>query len=78
MNDETLSQLNEGDRAAIIALKAGAGMQHRLRSLGLKEGKTLCVVARHHFSGPLVVEIDRRQVTIGRGMARGVIVARAR
>ena len=75
MNDETLAQLKQGEQATIVSLPGGA-LQHQLRSVGVKEGKLLRVVAKHHFSGPLVVEIERRHITIGRGMARNIIIAR--
>ncbi len=77
MSDATLAQLEVGARATVTALQGGGGFQHRLRSVGLTEGKLLRVVARHHFSGPVVVEIERRQITIGRGMAQKIAVARA-
>ena len=76
MNNATLSQLKQDEKAIIQTLLGGGGMQHRLRSVGVKEGKLLRVVARHHFSGPLVVEVERRHITIGRGMAQKIVVAR--
>jgi len=42
--------------------------------MGLKEGKMLRVIAKHHFSGPIVVEVEHRQITIGRGMAHKIAV----
>lgn len=33
------------------------------------------VVAIHPLSGPLVVEVDGKQITLGRGMARRITVA---
>ena len=72
-----LAFLNQDDRATVIALQGGSGFQHRVRSLGLQEGKLLRVVAKHHFAGPMVVELNRRHITIGRGMARKIIVAPA-
>ncbi len=75
MNDITLAQLNAGEQAAIVAVQGG-GLQHRLRSVGLKEGKLLRVLAKHHFSGPMVVEVERHHITIGRGMAQKIFVAR--
>ena len=77
MNETTLALLHQGDKATVVALQGGCGFQHRVRSVGLKEGKLLRVVARHHFSGPLVVEVERHHITIGRGMAQKIIVARA-
>lgn len=43
--------------------------------MGVKEGKTVRIVARHPFAGPLVVEVDGKQITIGRGMAQRITVA---
>lgn len=76
MSDITLAQLREGEEAHVTALNAGHGFQRRLRSLGLKEGKTIRLVAKHHFGGPLVVQLQGRQITIGRGMAQRIIVVR--
>ena len=76
MNDITFAQLKTGEQATIVAVQGGC-LQHRLRSVGLKEGKRVRVVAKHHFSGPMVVEVERRHITIGRGMAQKIIVARA-
>ncbi|MBU4365673.1 MAG: ferrous iron transport protein A [Kiritimatiellae bacterium] len=77
MNETTLALLKQGEKATVAALHGGSAFQHRLRSMGLKEGKLLRVVAKHHFAGPLVVEVERRHITIGRGMAQKIVVARA-
>jgi ferrous iron transport protein A len=76
MSETTLALLNQDDRATVVALQGGGGFQHRVRSVGLKEGKLLRVVAKHRFFGPMVVEVERQNVTIGRGMAQKIIVAR--
>lgn len=60
------------------SLAGGLGLEKRLRSLGIREGREICLDAKHHFSGPLVVDISGRQVTIGRGMASKIIVRRAK
>ncbi|MEG3056089.1 MAG: FeoA family protein [Methanoculleus sp.] len=44
------------------------------RTIGIREGKTLTVVARHPLGGPVVVEVNGREVTLGRRMAQRVIV----
>lgn len=77
MSETTLAQLQVDEQATVAALQGGGGLQHRLRSVGVKEGKGLRVVAKHHFDGPLVVEIDRRHITLGRGMAQKILVTRA-
>ena len=74
MSEELLTQLKEGDTATVVALHGGCGFQRRLRSVGIKEGKTVSVVASHPFAGPLVVEVDGKQITLGRGMAQRIAV----
>lgn len=74
MSERLLTQLKQGDTATVVALLGGQSFQQRLRSTGIKEGKTLHLVARHPFSGPLVVEVDGRQITLGRGMAQRISV----
>jgi len=74
MNERPLVLLKQGDTATVIALEGGCAFQRRLRNVGLKEGKAIRMVAKHPFAGPLVVEVDGRQVTIGRGMAQRITV----
>jgi ferrous iron transport protein A len=42
--------------------------------MGIREGVRIKVVAVHPFAGPLVVEIGGRQITLGRGIARKIMV----
>ncbi len=70
-----ITQLQKNETGVILALIGGCGFERRLRSVGIREGKLLRVVASHPLSGPLVVEVDRRQVTLGRGMAQRIEVS---
>lgn len=76
MEKNLISHLPQGETATIAALHGGHGFQHRLRSVGIMEGKKIRIVARHPLCGPIVVEIEHRQVTIGRGMAQKIQVVR--
>ena len=42
--------------------------------MGIREGKTIRLVALQPFHGPVVVEIDEREITLGHGMADRVII----
>ena len=75
MNELSLTQLEEGKAATVAALHGGCSFERRLRSVGIKEGKPVRMVARHPFAGPVVVEVDGRRITIGRGMAQRIAVA---
>lgn len=72
--DIPITDIEEGRKAIISGLKGGRGFQIRLRNMGIREGKTVTVVTKHPFNGPLVLEVDGRTTTIGRGMAGRIIV----
>jgi len=66
--------LKQGTVATIVRfIDHGTSFQRRLRAMGIREGKSLKIVAVHPFAGPLVVEVDGREITIGRGIAQRVL-----
>jgi ferrous iron transport protein A len=73
---ETLiTSLQAGAVAQITALLGqGCSFQRKLRTMGIREGKRLKVVAIHPFAGPLVLDIDGREITLGRSIARRIMV----
>lgn len=69
-----LIQMRDGEKAVVRRVAGGMGMSRHLGALGIREGKMLKVVARHPFGGPVVIEIDGRAITIGRGIAARIWV----
>lgn len=69
-----LTALLPGERAKIVALGAGSGRQRHLRTMGIREGKTVEIIASLPASGPLVLEVEGTQIAIGRGMARQILI----
>lgn len=72
--ENSLISIKEGAEATVISLTGGLPFQSRLRTMGIREGKLLKVVAIHPFAGPIVVEVDGREVTLGRGIAQRIMV----
>ena len=72
--EKLLTELKPGDQGTVVAVRGGRGMQSRLRSLGLVEGQTLRKLSALAWGGPVVVEVKRTQVAIGRGMAAKILV----
>lgn len=70
----SLSELEEGKKAKIIKIEGGFGFQRNLRARGIREGKVVEIIAKHPLRGPLVISIEGRETTIGRGMAAKIIV----
>ncbi|HUU42169.1 MAG TPA: FeoA family protein [Planctomycetota bacterium] len=71
-----LASLESGVKVRIVSIDGGRGMQHRLESLGVRPGKILMKVSAAFMGGPVTVLVDGRQVAMGRGIARRVMVER--
>lgn len=74
MGDIPLTALPADVEGTVVALDGGYGMQARLRSLGILEGRRLRKLSHIGRRGPVVVLIERMQVAIGYGIARRVLV----
>jgi ferrous iron transport protein A len=70
----SLLHLAEGRSGTIVMLHGGRHFQRKLRNMGIREGKVITLLARQPLGGPVVVEVDGRETTLGRGMARRIIV----
>ena len=69
-----IAELSHNRTARITELAGGHEFQRKLRNLGIREGKLVLVLASQPFGGPVVIEVDGRATTIGRGMAKGILV----
>lgn len=71
--EQPVISLEPGKTAVIIRLDGGFLFRKKIGEMGIREGKTIRLVAIHPFHGPVVVEIDEREITLGRGMAEHII-----
>ena len=71
---KSLANLLPGEKAKIVELDGGYVFQRKLRTMGIREGKVLRVVAMHPVGGPFVVDVEGEVVAIGRGMVRRIFV----
>jgi len=69
-----LINLQEGVSAKITELQGGHGFKNQLRSMGLLEGKTISIVTYHPFKGPIVIRVEGKMITLGRGFASRIMV----
>lgn len=65
----TLTQLGIGETATIVAIEGGRNLRQKLLLRGLFEGMVVRLVSNPD-SGPVVVEVERSIVAIGRGMVK--------
>ncbi len=69
-----LIKLQPGRKAVISGVDGGYGFKINLRTRGIREGKAIEVITAHPLQGPIVIRIDGRETTIGRGMAGKIFV----
>ncbi len=72
-----LTSLAINQTAIVRHFIGGHHFQHKLRMMGIREGKVVKLLASQPLMGPIVIEIDRRELTIGRRMAKHIIVETA-
>jgi len=68
-----LIQLKPNELARIVAIDGGRGLRQKLALRGIVEGAFVRAISSH---GPVVIEVNRNVVCIGRGAARRIRVVR--
>ncbi|PIS47339.1 MAG: ferrous iron transport protein A [Elusimicrobia bacterium CG08_land_8_20_14_0_20_51_18] len=75
MKKTALTELKNGEKAVVTGINGGGQLVHRLNSMGVFPGKEIT----KRFSsrrGPVIIEVLRSKVAIGRGMAEKIMVQR--
>lgn len=70
----TLFDLKSGKKATIKKLEGGVEFRKKLASLNIRVGKVIRKVTMQPFHGPVVIEIDNTEATIGMNMAKKIFV----
>ena len=70
---QPITSLETGRTAVVLRLEGGPLFRKKMGEMGIREGKTIRLVAIHPFHGPVVVEVDGREITLGRGMAEHIL-----
>ena len=76
MNKKTLLliDLREKRKARIVELDGGQGFQRKLQVMGIRKGQIIHIATKQPFRGPLTISVCGGHLTIGRGMAKRIIV----
>lgn len=70
----TLLKAPQGQWLKVTALDGGKGLRARLTQYGIFEGDCLRVLRMAPLSGPLLVEVNGREIALGRRVAEKIIV----
>jgi ferrous iron transport protein A len=69
----SLSTVRSGEKARLVRVDAGRGLNSRLASLGFVPEVELTVVSNGH-PGPFVVIVKDVKIALGRGVAHKILV----
>ena len=70
----SLLQLPTNKKGKITSVSGGYGLQRKLQTLGIREGQEVKILSRQPFRGPLTIKVCGSQITLGRGIARRILV----
>jgi len=68
-----LASIGPGRRVRIAGVEAGHNLQGRLLALGFIKGAEISIIS-NHGQGPLLIGLGESRLTIGRGMAKKILV----
>ncbi len=69
-----LLQVNNGNWVRVIQVAGGIEMERRLAQLGFLPGNKIRIIRSAPFHGPLLLDVEGREIVLGRGVANKVMV----
>lgn len=70
-----LIDLEMGQRARVQSFSQGYRLQGKMKQYGIYQGDQIRVVRKAPLRGPILVEINGREIALGRGIAEKIIVS---
>ena len=71
-----LTNVDNGHWVRIVDFRGGRGMESRLTQLGFLPGNKIRVIRSAPFHGPLLIDVEGREIVLGRGIAHHILVER--
>lgn len=69
-----LLTVGSGKWIRVLSISGGGGLAVKLRSIGLLPGDYARIIRQAPFGGPILLEIDGREIALGQGIARKIEV----
>ena len=69
-----LLQVNNGNWVKVIRVAGGIEIERRLAQLGFLPGNKVRIIRSAPFHGPLLLDVEGREIVMGRGVANKVMV----
>jgi ferrous iron transport protein A len=69
-----LLEVQPGEQVKVTGFEGGKGLQTKLTQHGIYPGDCLRLLRKAPLGGPLLVEVNQRELALGRGVAAKIIV----
>jgi len=69
-----LLNVNNDRWVMVKNFRGGRGIQRRLAQLGFLPGNRVRIIRSAPFHGPLLLEVEGREIVLGRGVAAHILV----
>jgi len=70
----TLVNLTNNEEGFILSIEGGRNAISKLEALGIRPGKKIRKMNSQIFRGPIVIEIDGRDIGLGYGLENKVLI----
>ncbi len=67
-------EIENGCWVKVVDFQNGRGIEKQLSQMGFLPGNKIRVIRSAPFKGPLLIEAEGREIVLGRGIARKIIV----
>jgi Fe2+ transport system protein FeoA len=69
MRKLSLAQLRENQKAKVLEISGGRGLQHRMMSMGIYPGREITKMSHFALRGPVTVRVGGSVLVLGYGVA---------
>ncbi len=69
-----LTDVEAGKMVRVLLMNSGHGLEGKLRQLGIHSGGTVQILRKAPFHGPVLLELDGREIALGYGIAKKIMV----
>jgi ferrous iron transport protein A len=69
-----LTEAGSGNKIRIVGFKTRAGLEAKLRQLGILPGDEAKVLRHAPMGGPVLIEINGREIALGETIAEKILV----
>ncbi len=69
-----LDRLPPKTKASVQKIEGGHGLIQRLQVMGIRKNQQITIASKQPFRGPITIKVNERELTLGRGMAKKILV----